>query len=158
MSAYIVDKDHIRFLVNSALWVAAYDRSYAFTWYHEKQVRKLNSDNVDEIGQMLLDECGKSVSDRYPDLPLMDLPGPNDAHWLIPYSHNLEDEPVTEEPWVAQLFKSIDCYEYQSCEHPEWVHSSAKVFIEFLRIRATRMLPSYASAQWGAPKKKEFAR
>ena len=151
MSALIVDKHHISYLVNAAFKVAAHDNMPSFTWYHNGERQELTSDNGDEVGQMLLDECVKSVSDRYSDCGITELPGPNDAYWVIPYQHNLHVTQKVNEKWVAQVFKSINCYEYQSCEHPEWRTSSAVVFVDTLRKRACRMLPSYEKAEWGAP-------
>ena len=151
MSAYIVDKDHISFLVNAAFKAAANDHSLSFSWYHNGERHELTSGNCDEVGQMLLDECVTSVSFRYSDAGITQLPGPNSAYWLIPFRHDVHVTQRADENWVAQVFKSIDCYEYESCEHPEWRSSSALVFIETLRKQACRMLPSYNKAEWGAP-------
>ena len=45
--------------------------------------------------------------------------------------------------------KAAQCYEYQSCEHPEWSTSEAKALTERLINEAISNLPGYESAPWG---------
>ena len=52
---------------------------------------------------------------------------------------------------VPEVLKATDCYEYQSCEHPEWPSSNAHDFIQALRKDAWRLLEGYEEAPWGAP-------
>jgi len=51
----------------------------------------------------------------------------------------------------VQVLKSIDCLDYQSCEHPGWAASEAKAFIDRLQSAAIHALPGYEAAIWGAP-------
>ena len=46
---------------------------------------------------------------------------------------------------------SMDCYAYQSCEHPGWEASSAYAFIQSLRGDTWRKVPGYEDAEWGTP-------
>ena len=79
MSAYIVERNHIRFLVASALYVAGrHHHGDSFRWWHEGH-HELRLDNATEVGQMLWDECRASVSYRYPSDDRDDLPGPVNA-------------------------------------------------------------------------------
>ena len=44
---------------------------------------------------------------------------------------------------AAKILAAISCYEYQACEHPEWLASEAKAFCDALRMHMIRMLPGY---------------
>jgi hypothetical protein len=96
---------------------------------------------------MLWDENRRSVAHRYGDTTDGDLPGPTDEMFL--YWH--QDAPPDFTPNIAQVFMSIDCYEYQTCEHPGWETSSAYAFIQALRSALWHRLPNYEDAKWGAP-------
>lgn len=137
MSAFVVNKSHINAMVQAA--------SHArLGWYHDKQFRQVNSDNIDAVGQMLLDENVKSVGYRYEDSQLTNLPGMADAEYLIPFQSHF----VYKRLKPVELIKIITCYEYQSCEHPEWHTSEAKVFCESLKSDAISNLPGYDEAPW----------
>ena len=135
MSAYVVNKSHINALVLSGL---------GLVWYHEGKRHELTLRSADRVGQMLLDECVKSVSYRYPDDEITELPGPTDAEWLVPFKFN----PVVRRPTPVQALKLLDCYEYQSCEHPGWQTSEAKAFCDVLRRNLIHRLPGYDEAPW----------
>jgi hypothetical protein len=113
MSAYIVSKAHIDFLVQAALagpsdGVGWSTRAEAqFSWHHDDRWHRLDpsADVGDEqpaaipglnsieivgpsvLGQRLLDECVASVHHRYPDTDPDDgdLPGPTNAYYMGPY-------------------------------------------------------------------------
>jgi hypothetical protein len=89
---------------------------------------------------MLVDECVKSVSYRYPsDDPTKDeLPGPCDAYYLKPYC--FEDPKYR--PTAAELYQAVRCYGYQSCEHPEWKESDAHKLCEHLQRVIHRKVPA----------------
>jgi len=53
--------------------------------------------------------------------------------------------PGTPDPLV--VLKAIACLEYQSCEHPGWLDSEARVFCQALRRVAITALPGYSAAQ-----------
>lgn len=139
MSAWVVDKAHINLMVNAGLSTVD-----PLTWYHEGEHHKLEDSSIDEVGQMLLDECIKSVGYRYQDSEVTDLPGRVDASYVIPFKHKL----AYDTPPVV-VFKQIHCYEYQSCEHPEWETSEAHAFCRALESRLIRRLPGYEAAPWG---------
>jgi len=51
-------------------------------------------------------------------------------------------------PNPVVVLKAIDCYEYQSCEHPDWRWAEAFAFCEALRRRMIGQLPGYDQAPW----------
>jgi hypothetical protein len=113
VSAYVVSKAHIDFLVQAALagpsdgveWNR--EPEPKFSWCHDDQLHRLElvAEVGDELppaipglhpiervppsvlGQRLLDECVASVHGRYPDTSPDegDLPGPIDAYYMGPY-------------------------------------------------------------------------
>lgn len=131
MSAYMVDREHIRYLVNAAM------SSTSIDWERAAQ-----------LGEILWAENRASIEFRYPDCVNNpdNLPGPIDEDFVYA-SH--EPTRVPMEP--VQILKACDCYEYQACEHPGWASSEAKAFIDALRKRTWQALPGYDEAEWGAP-------
>jgi hypothetical protein len=124
-----------------------------FEWYFGSEKRWINSGNADEIGDMLVRECFRSVHYRYEDAD--EIPGPDDPYWGIPYRFvrngaNLAGAQVaTTSPSGAWLAKQLDHYEYQACEHPEWAESEASALVCALRLRILKTLPGYDEAPWG---------
>jgi len=139
MSAYIVDKAHINAMVQFGLIGGSCN---ALSWWHNDDRQYLNRETDDHVGQMLLDTNVQSVCYRYPDDSMASLPGRIDAEWLLPF----KAYPILNTPTPLDIFAMVSCYEYQSCEHPEWETSEAKVFCDALRARAIRRLPGYDKA------------
>lgn len=48
---------------------------------------------------------------------------------------------------AAAILRVLDCYEYQSCEHPDWENSEAFVFCARLRVAALHRLPAKATGE-----------
>jgi hypothetical protein len=149
MSAYVVDREHIEYLVNAAMLMP----HFGFSYYWQGKRRELNSGDAEEamrIGQMLWNECVASVSHRYPNDAPDSLPGPvmepGEGYFYGPhrFCHCPQLDPV-------QVIKACHCYAYQSCEHPEWEASEAYAFVSALESIATHYLPGYEKAEWGAP-------
>jgi len=98
-------------------------------------VRYLNRETADAVGHMLLAENFRSVNHRYAEA--------NEPEGFFAYRRSLQGcNPVV-------ILKAIDCYEYQTCEHPEWEQSEAHAFCQALRKRMISMLPGYEDAPWG---------
>ena len=145
MSAYVVEREHIAYLIEAA-------RSYRvnkcgiFSWYYNQESKYINQQDLSAIGAMLWNENIRSVAYRYPD-NMSNLPGPIGA---APYDYGRHDlmwskiDPV-------QVFKSCNCYEYQCCGHPDWENSEAYAFIGALRQAMIKNLEGYDDAKWGAP-------
>lgn len=141
MSAFVVSKSHINAMLLTAMCLK-YGRR-GLTWYHNGEHHELNNDNADQVGQMLLDECVKSMSHRYDD-EITDLPGHTNAEWLIPFKLKY----LHRTPKPLEAIKITKCYMYQSCEHPEWEDSEAKTFCEALISSKISELPEYDNAPW----------
>lgn len=147
MSAWIVSRTHIDLLVTAGLDLPGRDtHGGILSWYVDGNRHTLTTSNADEIGQMVWAENVASVSHRYPDDGPGDLPGPNGFHAadVLLYSHT----------WVRGIIdptvvlRAIDCYEYQSCEHPGWKASRARAFCVALQEAAVGQLPGYDQAPW----------
>lgn len=156
MSAFVVDDAHITYLLNAAetfgslTWLApvpdtletlaAAERAHAVgqPWgdgapaYYRAVSRSIPTVGYERVGQMLLDENYASVNFRY---------GQNEAAVFIPGDRFAPVTPI-------QTLKALDCYEYQSCEHPGWRFSEAHEFCVALRGAAIGHLPGYEDAAW----------
>ena len=135
MSAYMIDRNHLRFLVTAA-------QSYGL----------VGTMPPTEFGQLLWDENIKSIKGRYPDTidDFSNAPGPTNETFV--YEHVPFVGPI--EP--AQVLKSITCYMYQACEHDEWKDSTAnKICVAMASAAKHQMTPEQFENQddaiWGAP-------
>lgn len=151
MSAFLVSHNHI-----STMLSAGMSHHHPLSWYwpdynaiqsHEsgqpwgpahvavlqETQNKLTLDTADRVGQMLLSENHKSVNHRYSES--------DDESRLYRYSPRLQRPAV-------EILKLIDCYEYQSCEHPGWKKSEARKFCDVLRGKLIGQLPGYSDAKW----------
>ena len=147
MSAYMVNRNHIRYLIEAAFTSCSWGcRTSAFCWWHgESRTMSLGDHKrAVEVAQMLWDENHKSVCDRYPDSD--DLPGPIDQDFV--YQRH---RPSTRRIDPIAVLKACDCFQYQACEHEGWTDSEAKAFVDALRSAAWHALPGYEEAPWGAP-------
>lgn len=154
MSAYVVSRGHIRYLVEAALHLEPDQfregsrREGLRSYYHDGKRHEVNSDTADALGLMLWRECEKSVRARYPNDGPSDLPGPVGDGPRFGYVHKMAWNHRFD---VVQVIKAIRCYEYQSCEHQEWESSQAKAFCDALLAHAASCLPGYEEAEWGCP-------
>lgn len=139
MSAWMVTKTHIDVLVTAALAIEQGGLSY----FWKGSWRRADFTRQDEVGKMLWSENYRSVAHRYPDdleLPGAYLDGPGIDDYT--YVRQEKRDPVT-------VLKTIDCFEYQSCEHDEWEQSEAWAFCKYLRLTVITTLPGYQEAPWG---------
>ena len=152
MSAYIVDKNHILFLVESAMSraLSRHDGG-SLSWHHNDQhhaIRCGNYDRAADVANMLWRENVASVSARYPNESSATLPGPIDKQFVIkPRDFQVTFDRID----PVQVLKSCDCFEYQSCEHDGWKTSEARCFISALRKHAHQAVAGYEDSIWGAP-------
>jgi len=152
MSAYLVSRGHIRYLVEAALHL---DQEGLRHYWHDGRSHYVNELTADDLGLMLWTECAKSVGARYPNDGPDDLPGPIGDGPRFGYVH----VPVWHHsPVPVAVLKAIRCYEYQTCEHAEWESSAAKAFCDALTHYAVSRLPGYDSAPWGCPPELEIDR
>ena len=138
VSAFIEDKEHMDVLVRAADHASVRNR-HPMSWFEGDTRHSLTDYTSDELGQVLTDWNVRSVSWRYPDCKLSELPGQIDHWWTEPYKFAIP----TREHSEVQVLKAIDGYEYQACEHPDWEQSNAYAFLNALRREFIRLLPGY---------------
>lgn len=136
MSAWIVTRNHINTLVMAAL-------RYRFQFDGKPVTEK----NASEVGQALWEENHASIRYRY---------GRGEDCPKFTFNPTRSAEHISN---PCYLLKAASCYDYQTCEHPEYGKSAAKAFINDLELAAareytiTQMMsdPDYTSAPWGIP-------
>jgi hypothetical protein len=153
MSAYIVDRKHILYLVEAAMShrITKYG---PFSWYHGNPQQRGELGSTDyahaaDVANMLWRENIASVSARYPNESSDSLPGPTGGSFVIKEADFAGT--CFEQFDPVQVLKACDCYHYQSCEHDDWKSSEAKAFVDSLRANAWHELQGYDAAKWGAP-------
>ncbi len=98
-----------------------------------KRRRELTVFTAGRTGAMLLAENRRSVDHRY-----------DEHEEEEPYTYNRFERRLS----PVEVLKAIACYEYQSCEHPEWQESEAHAFCEAFRHAMIGKLPGYDEAAW----------
>lgn len=153
MSAYVVDRDHITYMVEAAL--SPRISHNCFTWFHDGKHHELRPGDLDEmvrIANVLWLENVVSVQYRYDDCnSTTELPGPIGENFIIT-ADDFRAFRVVYNP--LQVCMSCHCYIYQTCEHPWHDKSEAMTFIKSLEGSAIRSMPGYEDMTWGAPKRK----
>jgi hypothetical protein len=146
MSAFVVSRSHIRYLVDAAAYLA--QRTKVSFRYTENLVIRPGCDKETKaaIGQELWNENIKSVQECYPEDSLDELPGPIGENYTL----TVDDFPPRPfHDWsLVQIIKACDCYAYQSCEHYGWHDSAARQFTETIIDRVCMELPGYDDANW----------
>jgi len=128
MSAWIVDKEHIIFMVKA---------------WEQILIEKPSADELAEVCTMLYWENAKSVGYRYSKRYK------REDYVITPEEYTACHWDCIEWP---QVMKSISCYEYQSCEHKGWNKSKAKAWAnESYRNAAYYACEDNPSLIWGAP-------
>ncbi|MEV3965210.1 hypothetical protein AB0M34_30735 [Nocardia sp. NPDC050193] len=115
MSAFIVGNEHIDVLVNAIAQYRVAPESTGRIGYRA-------------LGQLLWDENVRSVDHRYRE----STPG---GRYVL-HTTECDLDPLA-------VLKAIDCYEYQSCEHPEWEDSDAHTWVRRLREAIYTSAPRY---------------
>ena len=95
-----------------------------------------------EAGKRLWRENVKSICYRYDDHTGMFDEAEIEAYRFREL-HNLKPGGVA---------KVVGCYDYQSCEHPEWEASDAYAACRAVEAKLLTLLPGYASGPWGIDK------
>lgn len=118
---------------------------------------------LSQLGQILVSENVASVGHRYSepgrvvyygaeaaagmddlDPAAGDLPGPCDAYYMAPYVYDNPGRILS----PGEVFKAIDCLDYQSCEHDGWRKSEAFAFLTALREKVCCHVAGYEQAAW----------
>jgi len=143
MSAYIVSREHIQYLISSMEMMEG-----RIVFCHNGKIKEYETpEEKTQLGQMLWDTNIVSVKTRYWDETIQELPsGESDKRYKFKYRF------VYFIPNPVQVIKSAQCYEYQCCEYIGWEDSEAKAFTDALIHVAISKLPGYREAEWGCPK------
>lgn len=145
MSAFIVNRTHLDYLVTAAFTLSGRDTP---RWFWNNHWHELEYDNATQLGTMLAAENHASVTYRYPSLSEAEMA---DSPPIEPYTFRR----YPRRPDPIQVLKAIACYEYQSCEHPGWEQSQAHAFCQALREQAIWALPGMDKAHWEIPERGE---
>lgn len=130
MSAFIVNKVHVDYLISAAIqWGLVHGRE------------------ADAVGAEVWAENVRSVSACYPDCEGDDLPGP--CPTPDPARYEFASPKLAVEPF--QVLQAIACFSYQSCEHREWEASGAREFLRALEAAAVERLPEEAKGTRWSP-------
>ena len=138
MSAYVVEAEHI----NVLLWAAhkGFRKPLGnLTWIYDNPIRvhQLTDDNLDQVGQMLVDANTASVNYCYFNHPVQE-----------PYEYRYT-RPLHTSWSVVEVLKALQCYEYQACEPKDWQHTEAYAFCRELQNMLIQALHGYDPAPWG---------
>ncbi|WP_280423700.1 hypothetical protein [Nocardia carnea] len=117
MSAFVVGNAHIDVLVNAIAQYGIAGKDAGRSVYRQ-------------LGQLLWDENVRSVDHRY-------------QQSTLPERYVLHTTEAVLDPLAVP--KVIDCYQYQSCEHPAWADSDACAWVTRLREAIYAAFPGYAT-------------
>lgn len=143
MSAFVCTDRHVAAIVAAAVagsrdpsplrcLIGVLPRAEALEWIEQgEQLWEL----FPRVCSLLRRENLKSVNFRYRQAA--EIPGP----FTVPFA---------QAPKVAAVaaLKLLDCYDYQSCEHPGWEGSTGEQISSQLRRFLIRALPGYEDARW----------
>lgn len=152
MSAFVVSPTHVDVILSVALHgpgdaATGKPRNWSAPYVNEllqDGSGPLSAGLCSRAGAALLEECILSVSERYRDGEMDDLPGPIPT----PRPEEYEFTDFGSCATIAEACRALDCFEYQSCEHPGWSDSGARYFCERLRANLTAVLPGAYEAPW----------
>lgn len=139
MSAFTVPVEHIDALLSAGL--AFCSVKDPLRWYYPapttaepdtaQREHTLTAATAGRVGAMLLAENARSFNHCHDELD-----------WEPAYLFH----PLPGAPDPLVVLKAIACLQYQSCEHPGWLDSEARVFCQALRAVTIAALPGYHQA------------
>ncbi|MCW1959065.1 MAG: hypothetical protein KIH64_011090 [Mycobacterium sp.] len=132
MSAFILPAEHIHVL----LWGALRAGHGRVCWHYGNPTRmgELTDTTASTVGQMLLDANVASVNYLY-----------NATDTAEAYRYQ---RPVHTDWSAVELLKALACYEYQSCEAPDWEGSSAQRLCRVIERELIVTLRGWQEAPW----------
>lgn len=136
MSAFVVSKADIDILVTA--YLALRGSAYA-------------NEEADKIGRMLWRENVLSVAYRY---QMPERCGAEHADYIAAIEA-YAFEPIYAK--AAAVAKIARCYDYQSCEHPDWEASEARTIADLLMAAFPATLHGYDDAPWGISDARDLA-
>lgn len=158
MSAFLVSTTHIDAMVTAGLVLG---RTYGpLIWFdgdpselpamdhegYQAMRRELTYSTADDVASMLYAANWRSINYRYPDTidDPFNAPGPIGA--ALPMQYTFRKLAGT--PHVPDVLTLISCYEYQTCEFPEWRRSEAFAFCQALRLACCDLISKDSAVQW----------
>jgi len=149
MSSYLVEKNHLDFLVNAA-------RDWGICWLSGDEWKTIgqpdksgNTMTPDVVGEILRRGNMRGVSERYNGEAPEDLLGPIDGSTLGTYRFTPAVYP--DRGHAIAVVKACHCLAYQSCDAEDYDTSEACALLKSIESAAVRKLPGYEDAEWGAP-------
>lgn len=148
MSAYVCSSDHIAVLAAYAVGGQPQRVSAYFLYYHGgvDMAGRTRCEQAYYFANVLYQENIRSVSARYPDDSIDNLPGP---------IHKPAEIVVEFRAWITAaglkpvaILKMCDCLEYQSCETDDYRQTPAFALLDAIRGAAIRNLAGYEDAPW----------
>jgi hypothetical protein len=137
MSAFIVEDS----LINGILTFWSSDRYGGNITLDEKQYNSKTSKDLQELGQILLDENYKSFNFRYNDT------GGDAPKFIFNLRYQFD---TCARIQAINVLKACNCFDYQACETDEYNQSKAFKIINHIRSNAISRLPEYDKAEgWG---------
>jgi len=120
MSAYTLSNKHISGMLRAAIYIQYQGDSAAYRFNGENHNMR---GEYQKIGQKLLDENYRSVNYRYSE----EVATPEFKFTIV-------------EVTPAQIIRACNCYNYQTCETPDWEQTEAHAIYDALRERAISAL------------------
>lgn len=147
MSAFLVSDAHINVLITFAKTQglvlpspSSPDTSHAI----------YNDEIATQFGRALLAENMRSLTYRYGDNHGFTKPLGGDEAYLNRYRYRYDPRGLVPKPGTAiAIIKATHCFDYQSCETPDYAKTWAAELMRLIRDAACHDLPGYESAPWG---------
>lgn len=137
MSAWVVSCHHINLLVSSAI-----DQGVTFNFYRIGPLEMATEENAQALGLMLWTENVRSVVHRY------NLSGTPEQHDLVRALSTYQFKMHTGIR-AAAAASALTCYDYQSCECPDYEETLAALFVRRLRAAVGDRPRGYDAEPWG---------
>jgi hypothetical protein len=147
MSAYMVDREHIRALVHFATRTKEQHQTSAFRIWWSGNWHGFDygdPDHAAQLGAELWTENRRSIEARYPDCAGSDdLPGKIGEDWVYGEHHRPQRERTP-----VEILMACAGFAYQACETDDWDKTKAHAIIDAIKEKAIRKLPGYGDADW----------
>ncbi len=129
MSAFICNQYHINVMLSGLP-----ERTQKHIFLNEKTYEFSKVEDMQELGQILVNENYRSVNHRYNE---------ENTPEIFVFQRNLKRyfKPV-------EVLKAVHCYQYQSCETDDWENSIAADLCDAITSRVSSRLPGYEDAAW----------
>jgi hypothetical protein len=139
MSAYLVGNDHLDLMVSAGLKGVGLDATlgvfHGDRWHYFDR-----HEHADLLKRTLHEANIASVNYRYKEFTT-EATRPYNGADITPYLGT----PVI--PW-GHVLGALRCFEYQSCEHPEWGESLAKAIVDRIRHKVCQAITDEADGMW----------